>query len=154
MSDAVRRASILGAWDLRSYVVVDDGGATIARPLGDDAVGHLLYTEDGYVSAQLMRRGREPFDVASTSGGSVEQTVAAAQGYLAYTGPFELDEATGTLYHHVEVSLLPNWLGGKQVRRGTLHDGLLVLSGDVSDEFATPAQAVLTWHRPGRKGPA
>ena len=143
----LRRDAILGAWTLASYVVVDGAARPIARPLGDDAVGYLLYASDGFMSAQLMRRGRPAFDVASTSGGSVEQTVAAAHGYLAYSGPFELDEATGTLYHHVDVALLPNWLGGQQVRDGELHDGLLVLSSDVSEEFGTPAKAVLTWRR-------
>jgi hypothetical protein len=148
VTSPVRRSVLLGAWTLTSYVVVDDAGATIAAPLGEDPVGHLLYTDDGYVSAQLMRRDRPEFDVAATSGGSVEQTVAAARGYLAYSGPFDVDEATGTLYHHVDVSLLPNWTGGQQVRHGLLHDGLLVLSGDVSEEFGRAATATLTWRRP------
>lgn len=131
----VRRSTILGAWMLDSYEVVDASGRRIALPLGEDAVGHLLYTDDGYMSAQLMRRGRlAPEPVES--------------GYLAYTGPFDVDEATGTLFHHVDVSLKPNWVGGQQVRDGAMHDGLLVLSGDVSEEFGADARAVLTWHRP------
>lgn len=148
MTTPVRRSVLLGAWTLTSYVVVDDSGATIAAPLGEDAVGHLLYTDDGFVSAQLMRRDRPAFDTAATSGGSLEQTVAATRGYLAYTGPFDVDEATGTLYHRVDISLLPNWVGGQQVRHGVLHDGLLILSGDVSEEFGQPATATLTWRRP------
>jgi hypothetical protein len=148
MSHAVRRSAILGAWELSSYVVLDETGAIVALPFGEDAVGLLLYTEDGFVSAQLMRRGRPAFDDVATAGGSVEQTVTAARGYLAYSGPFDLDEATATLYHHVDVALLPNWIGGQQVRDGVLHDGLLVLSGDVAAEFGGGARAVLTWHRP------
>lgn len=150
MSGAISRSTVLGTWELQSYVVVDDTGATIALPLGKNPIGHILYTGDGYMSAQLMRRNRPNFGAASTSGGTVDQTVAAARGYLAYCGPYEIDEATGTFNHHVAVSLLPNSLGGQQVRYGALREGVLTLSGDVSGEFGTTASAMLVWSRPRR----
>lgn len=134
----LQRSTILGAWTLQSYVVVDGTGRTIAAPLGDDAVGHLLYTADGYMSAQLMRHLRPESDTD-------------ADHYLAYSGPFDIDEVTTTLYHRVDVSLRPDWVGGQQVRLGSMHDGLLILSGDVAEEFGAGALAVLTWHRPDRR---
>ena len=139
MTVAFRRSTLLGAWELTSYVVLDDTGETVSWPLGEDAAGYLLYTDDGYMSAQLMRRGRPDLDDA-----------AAARGYLAYSGPFDLDEATATLYHHVDVALLPSWVDGQQIRDGELHDGLLILAGDVAAEFGAGARAVLTWHRPSK----
>jgi hypothetical protein len=112
----LRRADILGAWVLVSWTAEVDGG--VSTPLGPDPVGSIIYTPDGYMSAQLMRRDRPAYRRADIDGGTTEQTVAAASGYLAYSGPYTLDESTGAVYHHVGVSLLPNWLGGTQVRQG------------------------------------
>jgi hypothetical protein len=63
--------------------------------LGPDALGLIMYTTDGYMSAQLMRRDRPAFDRPESDGGTPEQSAAAAAGYLAYSGPFEVDESTG-----------------------------------------------------------
>ena len=40
-----------------SYVTVDDSGNR-DYPLGEDAAGLILYTPQGWMSAQLMRRDR------------------------------------------------------------------------------------------------
>ena len=41
---------------------------------------------------------------------------AAAHGYLAYSGRFEVDEEKQELTHHMEVSMNPTWLGQSQPR--------------------------------------
>ena len=111
--------------------------------------GFLIYTDDGYVSAQLMRRDRPPYNHPWGAGGMTEQSAAAARGYLAYSGPFDVDEDNGTLRHHLTVSLYPNWVGGDQVRHGDLRDGCrLVLVADVAGEFGSGASVTLTWRRP------
>jgi hypothetical protein len=129
MTGTPRRADILGTWELASYDVRDDEDRVITLPLGGHPLGFLIYTDDGFMSAQLGRRDLET-------------------GYLAYSGRFDIDEATGVLHHHVAVSLRADWTGGDQVRHGTLDHGSLVLTGEVADEFGAGAVAVLTWHRP------
>src|SRR4051812_3471506 len=106
-----------------------------------------MYTADGYMSAQLMRRDRPAYDRAGTGGGSAEQMAAAASGYLCYSGPFELDEAAEVLRHHVDVSLLPNWVGGIQVRRAHLDGDTLTLSAEVTSRRGASATHVLVWRR-------
>src|ERR1700737_2121393 len=122
------RNAVLGALELVSYIAQDDHGGPITYPLGPDALGLIMYTADGYMSAQLMRRDRPAFDRPETDGGTPEQAAAAAAGYLAYSGPFTVDENTGVLHHQPRVSLLPNWLNLTQLRHSTLDGDHLTLS--------------------------
>jgi hypothetical protein len=51
------RERLVGCWRLAGYdVTAVDGGRT-DRPLGDNPLGTILYTPDGYMSAQLARPG-------------------------------------------------------------------------------------------------
>ena len=62
------------------------------------------------------------------NGATPEQRAAAAAGYVAYSGPFAVDELTGVLHHQVTVSLIPNWLNHTQLRHSTLDGDHLTLS--------------------------
>jgi Lipocalin-like domain len=75
-----------------------------------------MYTNDGYMSAQLMRPERPAYDQPYTAGATTAQAAAAAAGYLSYSGPYDVDESTHVVHHHVAVSLLPNWLETVQLR--------------------------------------
>jgi hypothetical protein len=57
---------VLGAWELVSYTEGDNHGGPITYPLGPDALGLIMYTADGYMSAQIMRRDRPAFDCPET----------------------------------------------------------------------------------------
>ena len=65
------RANLIGAWTLQSYVSMSIDGSDVVCPLGVDARGIIMYTPDGYKSAQLMRRDK-----------------GEADGYFNYAGPF------------------------------------------------------------------
>ncbi|GAB7066928.1 lipocalin-like domain-containing protein [Mycolicibacterium hodleri] len=144
----MRRDDLLGAWHLESYTAESDGA--VDEPLGPRPLGIIMYTADGYMSAQLMRRDRPAYDRAVTGGGTAEQMATAASGYLCYSGPFTVDEAAGVVSHHVEVSLLPNWVGGTQVRHGRLEGDALVLRAEVTSRGGASTAHVLTWRRPSR----
>ena len=83
---------------------VTDGGET-ERPLGDSPLGSILYTQDGYMSAQLARPGPYENDDNPTA------------YYIAYSGPYDVDEHAKAVAHHVEVSVIPSWLGTTQIRQ-------------------------------------
>jgi hypothetical protein len=142
----MRRDDLIGAWLLVSYTA--DTAGEVSHPLGPDPEGIITYTADGYMSAQLMRRDRPAYDRAITGGGTTEQMAAAASGYLCYSGPYTLDEAADVLHHHVHVSLLPNWLGGTQVRHAQLDGAVLTLSAVVTSRKGASSSHVLVWRRP------
>ena len=55
------RTNLIGAWTLQSYEARSTDGTNVTYPLGVDAKGIIMYTADGYMSAQLMRSGQTPF---------------------------------------------------------------------------------------------
>ena len=75
------------------------------------------------------------------------ELAAAAGGYLSYAGPFTVVN-DGLIAHHVEVSLLPNWIGGIQYRKAHLRDSWLELSSAEPMLMAgQPRIAKLVWAR-------
>jgi hypothetical protein len=120
------RTNLIGAWTLESYVSTNVDGSDVSYPLGPDARGIIMYTADGYMSAQLMRSDRIPFDRDDPHLAHDDELAEAAAGYLTYAGPFSVVD-DGLIAHHVEVSLLPNWIGGIQYRTARLEDSCLEL---------------------------
>ena len=141
------RNAIQGTWELVSYVAQHNHGGPITYPLGPGALGLIMYTADGYMSAQIMRPDRPAFDHSESDGGTLEQAAAAAAGYLAYSGPFEVDESTGVVHHDVMVSLLPNWLNGTQLRHAKLDGDHLTLSAVTAVPDGTESLSTLVWKR-------
>ena len=131
-------SGLVGAWTLLAYEAIAEDDGTLGHPLGADAGGLLVYTDAGLMTVQLMRRERPPW----ARGG-----VPSAEGYLAYAGRFEVDEAARTVTHHVELSLLPSWVGRAQVRTAELEGDRLRLTAPPDRIDGRDAVAQLTWRR-------
>ena len=66
--------------------------------------------------------------------------------FIAYAGPFSADAGTGTVTHHVDVSLFPNWQGHNQVRRVTIEGGRLsIIASDRTAADGRTFHSELTW---------
>ena len=115
-----------GAWTLLTYEQLKTGAAP-SSPMGKDALGRLCYDADGRMSAQLSRRDRPRFASRTRAQGTAEEIRAAFEGFLAYYGPYRIDEKAGTVTHHVECCSYPNWVGTDQVRRYEFDGGHLIL---------------------------
>ena len=132
-ADNSLRNQLLGAWELVSYVVYpEQPGSDALYPLGEDAKGIIMYTADGYMSAQLQRPGQQSFAAAHPTDGSESELAESARKYIGYTGPFYLDESgpVPELQHHFALSSFPNWLGDTQKRLVKIEGNQLVLSLD------------------------
>ena len=137
---------IVGSWELIDYRTTDDDGR-VTYPLGEQALGQLIYSADGYMSAQIMRGGRSPFRTPNVHSGEPAERTEAAAGYLAYSGPYEVDEASARVRHLVTVSLYPNWLGSDQFRTARCEGDRLELSSDPLVFRTTTLYPALTWRR-------
>jgi Lipocalin-like domain len=137
MSDQGIRGRLAGCWRLTGYTVTTDGGPA-DRPLGDDPLGTILYTPDGYMSAQLAGPG--PYD-------SDDRQPDAY--YIAYSGPYDVDEQASTVAHQVQVSAIPSWLGSTQIRHVQFGEpGTLVLSAaERSPRDGVMTTTTITWSR-------
>ena len=114
------REQLIGAWKLVSYVEEPVDGSAPFYPLGEEPKGIIMYTPDGYMSAQLLTPGQKPFG-EDRSGGTDADWAQVGRNYVAYTGHFFLDEKGDSqgrpvLMHHMRTSSLPYLIGDTQRR--------------------------------------
>jgi hypothetical protein len=117
---------LTGVWALTSYVDEQPDHEDV-HPFGPEPEGFLMYTADGFVSAQLMRPGRPSFSSSDWHHGTPQEYQASGSGYIAYCGMYEVDEENATVTHIPSVSLLPNLIHGRQCRTIDLQGDRLVL---------------------------
>ena len=122
------RGRLIGAWKLVSYVEKPVDASAPFHPMGEKPEGIIMYTPDGYMSAQLMRPGRPQFASGDWFSGTDQEIKQEALGYIAYSGAFHTDEVKQTLTHSMFVSLFPNWLGQTQPRVVKIEGDVLYLS--------------------------
>jgi hypothetical protein len=134
---------LIGSWELRSFHSVSPEEA-ISYPLGQNAVGILMYSEDGCVAVNIMKAERT----------GVVESALYANGelryldlpYLSYTGTYIVDAKRPSVTHLVEVCIYPEWIGQKQFRLIRWNAGELELTSDTSGGTAA-AQFSLLWRR-------
>lgn len=143
-------ADLVGSFELVSW-----GRADGVEPFGGGVVGALHYGSDGTMGAHLMKTGRAaigfpprelrrarsvlmkpwtiPFhlDVLKALG----RYINASANYVAYSGTYEV--RGGHVIHHVELSLIPDWVGTDLAREFSFDRGLLTLK--------TPEGDALVW---------
>lgn len=94
-----------GAWNLVSWIKKAQDGKT-AYPFGVDAIGHILYTSDGYMAATLMATNRvsigvplEKLAIKTRYMMALLRYLKAASTYVSYSGSYEI--VGDTVVHHV-----------------------------------------------------
>ena len=107
--------AFIGHWQLISSTFGEADG-TVIYPLGKDAQGRIMYDAHKQMSAQLMRPKRQPLSSRDATEERLAKVKAAFDGYTAYYGSYTIDVETKSVTHHVEGSLLPNWIGRQLVR--------------------------------------
>jgi hypothetical protein len=137
-SGADVRSRLVGSWRLVTWVSFDESGRS--RP-GNYDTGLVTYDMSGQMSAQLMRAAGRPKDNPTTDA----TRAAAYNSYIGYWGPFTLDEAKGTVVHHVVGSSFPHWVGTDQVRYFKLSEDGRTLQ--LSVKSGGRVTSILTWAR-------
>lgn len=147
MSDWLRQR-LIGAWHLVRYVERPVDGSPAREPMTQNPQGLILYTSDGYMSAQLCTPGRRHFASNDWFVGSAEDFRAEATSYIAYSGPWEIGPEPDTLIHGMDVSLFPNWSDQRQIRKVQLDGDRLVLRSQAPVRSGgTLVDAELEWRR-------
>ena len=95
-----------------------------------------------------MRPGRRPVASGDWFDGTDEEYRKEASTYIAYSGPFHVDEEKKTLTHSMFVSLFPNWTGQTQPRVVRIDGDTLHLSTEAPIRPAGKAvMSHLQWSR-------
>jgi Lipocalin-like domain len=121
------RQALLGGWLLESFVSRDADTGAVRYPFGEHPAGLILYTADGYMSAQL------------TPGPGAE--------YIAYGGRFHVDEPSATVRHDVLVSNMPELLTQAQFRHAQVDSDRLTLSASQTSADGATTHSTLVWRR-------
>ena len=123
------RLKLVGAWELVEYkATLPDDPSNVFHPMGANAHGIIMYTPDGYMSAQLQTPG-VPEPKGSSIGshaGSDAEWAKVGKNYVAYTGRFFLDEQGDDqgilLVHEMRNSNMPRLVGDRQRRLCEIKD--------------------------------
>jgi hypothetical protein len=84
--------------------------------------------------------------------GTAEEYREEASTYIAYSGPFHVDEEKKTLTHSMFVSLFPNWTGQTQPRVVKIDGDILQLStASPTKSSGQTVMAYLQWKRAGKQ---
>jgi hypothetical protein len=108
------REQMIGTWKLESRTVKKPDGSVSPLPGWDKAVGYITYDRTGFMSLQFMQ-----LDRTKESGTS---------SYVAYFGPYTVDEATKTVTHHHTGDLNPDGVAASQPREVVLEGDKLSLN--------------------------
>ena len=133
--------SLVGAWRLVAMEYRYPDGR-VRYPYGRDAVGYIIYTADGRMSATVMGDDRASFGTEYRRGEGTEAKAAAFEGYLSYAGRYEF--LSDRVVHYVEVALIPNWVGNALVRLASFEGERLILS---TEPESSGRVTVITWER-------
>ncbi len=130
---------VVGHWRLVTFENVDEKGVARLAPY---AGGRLMYDAGGNMSAQLMRSDRKPMSSPSNE----TERAAAYATYTAYYGKYTIDAAAGTVTHHVEGSVNPNWVKTDLVRWYQFANNGNVLTLSIKNPEGR-VTGTLTWER-------
>ena len=133
----------IGVWKLVSFET--HRGDQITYPGGHDPTGYLMYTPDGFMSAQIMTQNRQPFAVNNAQSGTVEEYATAGKTYVGYCGTYEVGENTVT--HTFEVSYVPNHVGQQLVRHFTFDGDRLTLTTSTVQVEGEPFTHYVVWQK-------
>lgn len=121
----MQEGSIAGTWRLTNYEARGADGS-VTNPLGTDAVGYLIYTDDGFMSVAMMSSGRQGYAQEDLLGGTDAEKLAAAEGFFSYCGRYEIDG--DSVLHRIDVAFFPNRIGSSQRRYFRLEGDRLLLT--------------------------
>jgi len=142
--NAERKNPLAGTWKLKSCEVRTTA-SEVTYPFGRDAKGYLIMTPDGYWSVALMSTNRLQFSSGDVLGGTTQEKVSAAEGYISYVGRYDIQGNKVAV--RVEVSFFPNWVGRDQERFFEVRGNTLELSTSPLLMRGKQQTAHLVWER-------
>ncbi len=134
--------NFLGTWKLVSIETREADGSLFRR---GRRIGYIIYCDDGYMSVAFMKEGRPKFASGDIRGGTVEEKLAAVEGYTSYCGRYEVEGEI--VVHYIEVSLFPNWIGVRQEREFEFDGDRLTLSTPLMLVGGRQLSTHLIWER-------
>jgi hypothetical protein len=147
-SNGPLRAQLIGTWSFVSATQqLADGTMRPDPQTGDKGAGYLIYTESGRVCVVVGNSARSRWK--SVEAPTESEMKNSFTGLVAYAGTFQVNEAEGSVVHHIEVDRVPNSTGADRKRFCSISGNRLVLRA------APPLppgvkEWTITWERVGK----
>lgn len=119
-----------GSWKLKEWTAELKSG-DIVFPFGKDAKGIITYDKFGNMAVQVMKNERPPFLSEDPLQAQPDEILDAYNGFIAYSGRYEVDTNSNKVTHQIKISSFPNWIGQNQIRYYKFKDDMLILSTDM-----------------------
>jgi len=146
VSDVPLSQALIGSWGLVSREDRTASGERRIDPgLGADPIALLVYDRGGNFAAQFMKRDRTHVENVAAAMNNTQ----AKDGYDAYFGEFDPDEATGMVQTRLIGALSRDHVGKVLARRMLVTGDTLTIELDTSTPSGEPVKRTLTWKRVG-----
>ena len=122
----IKAEDLIGGWHLEAWEIRYGDGRDKSFPFGEDAVGLLIYTADGFMSAAISRPGRVALSTANLRAAPPAEKAAAFDSYFHYSGTWRIEG--DSVIHAVSLALNPAFVGTDQIRLMELQSDRLTLS--------------------------
>lgn len=103
--------NFVGVWELIDFAFYDKENKSKFKPFGDNVRGNLIYTIDGYMSANLGSLNRKLFRNSDYRLGTNEEIIEAYNNMISYSGSYIINEDKEFIVHKINMSMFPNWIG-------------------------------------------
>jgi hypothetical protein len=137
---------IVGTWRLVSMKSRNSLTSVETNTWGDNPMGLITYTPDGYMSAILAKSDRK---ISTDSAGSAtdEEQAMLFRNSFAYAGRYTLTREG--VIHHVAVAADPTWIGKDQIRFAKIEGDYLIISSPPIKSVASmdPLEYFVIWKR-------
>jgi Lipocalin-like domain len=137
---------LLGAWHLSRWTITYSDGRAPTLPFGESVSGLLIYSEDGYMSGNIARAGRQPLASESARMAPVDEKIRAFDSFFSYAGTYEV--AGDEVIHYVTMALFANLVGTEQRRTMRFsEEGLELSAVDLLPGSTVKRTHQLQWRR-------
>lgn len=140
------REPFVGTWRLVAANFYKADG-TLLKLYGEDPRGIFVYDEGGRMCVQIMQSERPLLPKRRLAENAAEHYHQILIGYIAYFGTYDVDEKACTVTHHVQGSLIPNWVGTDLVREYEFEGNRMTLRTAASPMRGDIMRGELIWER-------
>ena len=142
----IKPEQLIGAWHLDEWRIEYSNGK-VTHPYGKDAVGQILYTSDGEMSATVSIAKRDVVEADNIRDAEADRLTGLYKSYFHYAGRWRLDG--DDVVHSVLYSLNPNMVNTEQRRHARLLESKkqLHLSAIESLGDAASRKHLLVWKK-------
>ena len=141
MENETIKKKFIGVWELVYIDMQSLDGKDLGR---GRSKGCLIYTKQGYVSAQLGDLKIKNFKSENKYKATDKEVRMAFNKFDSYYGKYEIDKENGIVKHHIEFSLFPNLIGTTLERSFKFINDLLELKAVGKEERI---EYTLKWKR-------